>query len=120
MKLHVLIVDDNSSFLGAASTLLEREGLSVDGVASTGAEALRQAEVVRPDVVLVDVFLGKESGLQVARELVADGRAVILISTHDEAELRELIAESPALGFLSKPDLSAEGIREIVDGRRGD
>ena len=120
MTLQVLIVDDSTSFLGVASALLEREGLSVGGVASTGAEALREAEVVRPDVVLVDVFLGQESGLQVARDLVAGGRAVILISTHDELELSELIAASPAFGFISKSKLSAEAIQRIVDGRDGE
>ena len=69
----MLIVDDNKSFLEAASILLEREGLSVAGVASTGADALRQVEALHPDVVLVDVFLREESGLELARDMVGDG-----------------------------------------------
>ena len=81
-----LIVDDNASFLEAARILLEREGLSVAGVASTGADALRQVEAVHPDVVLVDIFLGDESGLDLTTRLVQDGfvhdAPVILISTH--------------------------------------
>jgi CheY-like chemotaxis protein len=47
-----LIVDDNRRFLQAARTLLEREGLAISGVATTSAEALRQAATLRPDVVL--------------------------------------------------------------------
>jgi DNA-binding NarL/FixJ family response regulator len=121
VPVRALIVDDSQSFLGAARVLLEREGLSIAGLASTGAEALRQAETLRPDVILVDVFLGAESGLELARRLVADSRSdgatVILISSHAEADLADLIAGSPAAGFLPKTELSAHAIRRIVDGR---
>jgi CheY-like chemotaxis protein len=81
-------VDDNESFLEAVRVLLEREGLSVAGVASTYADALDLIETLRPDVVLVDIFLGEESGLELARHLAEDGHGqsdaatVILISNH--------------------------------------
>jgi CheY-like chemotaxis protein len=114
-----LIVDDNRSFLEAARGLLEREGLSVVGVALTGTEAVGQIEALRPDVVLVDVFLIEESGLDLARRLVdGDGSqhpTVILISTHSETDLADLIALSPAAGFLTKAALSATAIRRIAD-----
>jgi CheY-like chemotaxis protein len=115
-----LIVDDNESFLEVARGLLEQEGLRVVGVASASAEALRQVRSLDPDVVLVDVFLGDESGLELARRLVDDGQAVILISTHPEEDVAALIAESPAVGYLQKAELSAEAIRRIADGRSGD
>jgi DNA-binding NarL/FixJ family response regulator len=115
----VLIVDDNAQFLDAARVLLQREGLTVAGVASTRAEALRQVPDLRPDVVLVDVFLGDESGLELAQRLVEDGRSggatVILISTHAEDDLADLIASSPAAGFLQKAELSADAVRRIID-----
>jgi CheY-like chemotaxis protein len=115
-----LIVDDNASFLEAARILLEREGLSVAGVASTGADALRQVEALNPDVVLVDIFLGEESGLDLTKRLVQDGvvheAPVILISTHSRADLEDLITASPAAGFVPKAELSASAIRGIVDG----
>jgi two-component system, NarL family, nitrate/nitrite response regulator NarL len=75
MRIRCLIVDDSRAFLDAASVLLEREGLRIVGVASTGREALREAETLRPDVVLLDISLGDESGFNVARRLVEDGRA---------------------------------------------
>jgi CheY-like chemotaxis protein len=118
-----LIVDDNASFLEVVRVLLERDGLSVAGVASTYADALDLIETLRPDVVLVDIFLGEESGLELARHLAEDGdgtddaATVILISTHGEADLADLIAASPAAGFLSKTELSAKAIRRIVDDR---
>jgi DNA-binding NarL/FixJ family response regulator len=121
VKLRCLIVDDSSSFLEAAQALLEREGLSVAGVASSGAEALSRAAELRPDVVLVDISLGKESGFEVASRLVENsedgGSTVILISTHAEADFADLIATSPAIGFLPKSELSADAIRRMVNGR---
>lgn len=120
MPLRTLIVDDNESFLEVARRLLEQEGLCVAGVASTPADAFRQVQALDPDVVLVDVFLGDESGLELARRLVDDGQTVILISTHLEQDLADLIGGSPAVGFLQKSELSAETIRLIVDGRPGE
>src|ERR687891_2877048 len=83
-----LIVDDSPRFLDAARGLLERQGIVVVGVASNSAEALQRAEELRPDVALLDIDLGGESGLELARRF--HGRAsttatpVILISTHAE------------------------------------
>jgi DNA-binding NarL/FixJ family response regulator len=118
MPMRCLIVDDNQSFLAAARVLLEREGLVVAGVASTCNEALGQAEALQPDVVLVDISLGKESGFDLARRLAEDDRrnkaAVVLISTHAETDFVDLIAESRAAGFLAKAELSASAIRRIV------
>jgi CheY-like chemotaxis protein len=120
VSIRCLIVDDNGSFLAAARALLEREGLRV-AVARSSTEALARAEALRPEVVLVDIFLGEESGFELAQRLLADGRAenatVILISTEPETELAELIADSPAAGFLPKTELSAAAIREFVAPR---
>ena len=119
--LGILIVDDNWLFLEAARDRLEQGGLRVVGVAATSAEALRRAAELRPEVVLVDVILGTESGFELARLLAADHRggspAVILISTYSAADFAGPIAESPAAGFLPKQELSADAIRRIIDGR---
>jgi DNA-binding NarL/FixJ family response regulator len=82
VALRCLIVDDNRGFLDSARALLERQGLAIVGVASTSADALREAETLRPDLVLVDVSLGEEDGFELARRLVPDrarGATVILI-----------------------------------------
>jgi CheY-like chemotaxis protein len=116
MPLRCLLVDDNVAFLETASILLEREGLTVVGVALSIAEALRQADALRPDVILVDIGLGNESGFTLARLLARDDRStdVILISAGAEADYVELITESPAAGFLAKSQLSAWGIGRIL------
>ena len=95
--------------------MLGREGVDVVGVASSGAEAVRLAAVLRPDVTLVDIDLGEEDGFEVARRLSEDGWSVILVSTHAEEDLAPLIAASPALGFVSKARLSARAIRDTLE-----
>ena len=119
MGLRCLIVDDNRLFLDSARTLLERQGLTIVGDASTRADALRKAQTLRPDVVLVDVSLGEEDGVELAQRLLADGphvATVILISTSSESDLADLIVRSPAAGFLAKSELSGDAIRAFHDG----
>jgi CheY-like chemotaxis protein len=113
-----LIVDDYSPFLDAASGLLENEGAGVVGVARSGAEALRRAEELRPEVILVDINLGAESGFEVAEQLHRDGPSapVILISTHAEQDFADMIAASPAVGFLCKSALSTGAVRDLLGG----
>jgi DNA-binding NarL/FixJ family response regulator len=109
-----LLVDDNSAFIETARLLLAREGMVVAGTASSIAEALRQASALRPDVVLVDIALGEENGFDLARRLVGGGLTVIMISTRAGADYADLVADSPAAGFLPKDKLSAAAIRRIV------
>jgi len=117
--LRCLVVDDHEGFLRAARALLEREGLEVAGVARTAARGLRLARELRPDIVLVDIFLGPDDGFELARQLWEDepgpARAVVLISTHAEADFADLVEASPAAGFVPKWDLSARAVKELYD-----
>jgi CheY-like chemotaxis protein len=121
MTLRCLIVDDSPRFLDAARGLLERQGLTVVGVASTSAEALHQVTELRPDIALLDIDLGGESGFDLARRLSREAglarTRMILISTHAEQDYADLIAASPVVGFLPKSALSADAIRELITSR---
>jgi CheY-like chemotaxis protein len=113
-----LIVDDNERFLQVARDLLEREGIDVVGVATSSAEALRQAEQLRPDVALIDIFLGDEFGVEVAHLLtqsVPEPPRMIMISAYAKEDFIELIAASTAIGFLSKTRLSGSAIQTLVE-----
>jgi DNA-binding NarL/FixJ family response regulator len=115
MPLECVIVDDNEPFLKVARATLERQGMAVVGVAANGTEALRQARELRPDVALVDISLGPESGFDVGREIDPYVGSVILISSQDDDDYyAELIAGSRAVGFLSKAKLSADAISRLV------
>lgn len=119
MPVRCLIIDDNASFRDEMRALLTEQGLEVVGGAGSSTEAIRQIAELRPGVALIDIDLGEESGFELARRLSErpDQAALthlILISTHDEAEYAELIARSPAIGFLAKTDLSAARIRRML------
>jgi DNA-binding NarL/FixJ family response regulator len=102
--------------------MLQREGISVVGVASNSAEALQLLTELRPDVTLIDIELGEESGLDLAHRVARLDRGLqttsILISMHPEDEFAELIAASPAAGFVHKNDLSAKAIHSILETSR--
>ena len=120
MPLRSVLVDDSAHFLAAARDLLEREGLSVVGVGSTSSDAVRLTADLHPDLVLIDIDLGEESGFDCARRVAGSGDnlgpPVVLISAYPEGDFADLIAESPAIGFLPKRELSADRIREILAG----
>jgi DNA-binding NarL/FixJ family response regulator len=123
MSLRCLIVDDNPEFGQAVRSLLEGQGIEVVGIATSAAAANLRVEELRPEVALVDIDLGEESGFDVARRLADGARPtspkVILISTHDEHEFADLIEASPAVGFVAKTDLSAATIRRLLDAAEG-
>jgi CheY-like chemotaxis protein len=117
MPIQCIIVDDYQPFITVARAQLELQGLAVVGAATNGTEALRQARELGPDVALVDISLGSESGFDVARQINPYVGSVILISSDDrdkDDDYAELFASSPAVGFLSKTLLSAETIGRLV------
>jgi CheY-like chemotaxis protein len=116
VRLRCIIVDDDDDFLVVARALLEGEDIIVTGVAGNGAEALARTRELRPDVVLIDIRLKAESGFDVARELAADGlrTALIMISTHPYVDFADMIADSPAVGFLPKAGLSGAAVRQLL------
>ena len=123
MALRCLIVDDNATFLNAARQLLEREGAEVVGLAEAVDAFPELVRRMAPDVVLVDVDLGPVDGFDAVRrladELGAEGPPAILISTYAERDLTDLVSASPALGFVSKSELSRDAVDALLSARRG-
>lgn len=116
VRLRCVLVDDDDAFLCVARALLEQQGVSVVGVAHSCVEAVDRARAERPDVVLIDIHLGEESGFEVARQLAGNGQtaALIMISTYAGVDYADLIAENPVAGFVAKTDLSAAAIHHIL------
>jgi DNA-binding NarL/FixJ family response regulator len=123
MALTCLIVDDNPHFLESARALLERGGITVVGVASNIAEAVRRADELQPDFALLDIDIGGESGFDLARRLELETNLkpakMIMVSAYAEEDFADLITATRAAGFVSKSILSARAIREVL-GRRDD
>lgn len=118
MAVRCLIVDDQLCFVRSACKVLEPDGIDVVGVATTSAEALRQAAELHPDVALIDIMLGAEFGFDLAYALertLPEPPRVIMISSHAETDFAEMIGASPAIGFLPKVQLSGGAIRALVE-----
>ena len=118
MALRCLIVDDNPAFVAAARAILEGAELTMAGDATNTVEALALADQISPDVILLDIDLGGESGLDLAWELDrrAGGRLthIVLISAYPEDDFADLIAEAPAVGFVGKSQLSVTAVVDLV------
>jgi two-component system nitrate/nitrite response regulator NarL len=112
----VLIVDDHAGFRECARVFLHAEGFEVVGEAADAGSAIAAVPELRPDVVLLDVQLPDLDGVEAARRIAALGgdSAIVLISSRDLSDLAGALDGSPARGFISKSELSAAAIRELV------
>jgi DNA-binding NarL/FixJ family response regulator len=112
----VLIVDDHPSFRAGASALLRAEGYEVVGEAADGESAIRAAEALRPDLVLLDVQLPDLDGFEVAARLRALDPApeVVLTSSRDGRDFGSLVAASGARGFVPKAELSGAALAALL------
>src|ERR1700736_411092 len=106
----VLIVEDEESFVEALVVGLKREGFLVK-VARDGAEALDVFDVVRPDLVLLDVMLPKVSGIDVCRQIRSRSRVPIIMVTAKGSEIDTVVGlEVGADDYVTKP----YRLRELV------
>ena len=116
MSPNVLIVDDHPTFRLTARLLLESEGYTVVGEAGDGADGLRAARDLSPDLILLDVQLPDVDGFDVASRLTdgEDAPMVVLTSSRDGADFGPLIERSGARGFIPKAELSGERLRALT------
>ena len=118
----VLVVDDHTMFRDGLVKLLDGEpGLAVVGGAATAKEAVAMAELLRPDVVLLDFDLPDRSGVEVARELCggAAGPVVLMMSAFVQAVNVSEALDAGVNGYLSKNSSREELVNAIRAALRG-
>jgi DNA-binding NarL/FixJ family response regulator len=113
----ILIVDDDASVRGLVARILRSWGHAVIGEAGSIAEALTSAEVLRPDVVLVDIGLPDGDGFSLARRLRASTwplRVVLFSSDADRANVAAA-QRAGAVGFFPKDELSSAALQRLIE-----
>ena len=122
MSLNILLVDDHTLFREGLESLLSRRDINVLAAVGSGAEGLRLATELEPDVVLLDMRMPVMDGIEVLRQLRKNGftnPVAMLTTSSDERDLVESL-RSGAQGYLLKdmePDQLVVALRDIVAGK---
>jgi DNA-binding NarL/FixJ family response regulator len=117
MKHPVLIVDDHPIVRrGLRDVINETIDLEVCGEAADVPEALRKIEATHPDVVVVDITLGDEDGIELIDYVMSrwPSMKILVSSAHDEKTFAGRVLRAGALGFISK----REPLPQVVDAVR--
>jgi DNA-binding NarL/FixJ family response regulator len=116
-----VIVDDNERFSAAARRLLENEGLHVLALARTVAEGWDAVRRFRPRLALVDLQIGSDSGLDLARRVAGvpagERPDVVVMSARHPEDYESLAREGTVVGFLAKQDVCAAALEDLIAGR---
>ena len=120
--IRLLLADDQELIRSGLRTVLEADGgFDVVGEAGDGREAVRQAELLRPDVALVDIRMPDVDGIEATREIASrvPSTRVLVLTTYDLDEYVYAALTAGASGFLLKsvptPQL-VQGIRVVAEG----
>jgi DNA-binding NarL/FixJ family response regulator len=122
VSLSVLIVDDQALVRAGFRMILDaEEDIDVAGEAADGADAVAEAQRLKPDVILMDVRMPQVDGIEATRRVLADGldTKVVMLTTFDMDEYVYDALRAGASGFLLKdvpPEQLVAGIRAVAQG----
>jgi len=122
-KITVLLVDDHALVRRGFRRMLEDdETLTVVGEASDGAEGVKLATQLRPDVIVMDCQMPVMNGLEATRKIVNanTGAAILMLSMHSEDTLVKQALEAGARGYVLKEALNldlAGAIKSVAAGQ---
>jgi DNA-binding NarL/FixJ family response regulator len=119
----VLIVDDHPIVRHGLARLIEDEpDLEVAGSAETAREAKAALRTTRPDVILLDITLGDDSGLSLLKELRSQHPQIpiLVLSMHEETHYADRVLRAGAMGYIMKqepPERVMAAIRQVLSGK---
>jgi two-component system, NarL family, response regulator NreC len=101
--IRILLVDDHSVLRAGLKSLLDAEpDMRVIGEAATGEEALGRADLLKPDVTVMDLSMPGMGGLEATRQLTAQARKVLVLTMHAEEEYLLAVLEAGGSGYVRK------------------
>jgi len=125
MKLRILMADDFAPWRHFVSSLVRdmKPVWHIISEVSDGLEAVKKAEELRPDLILLDIGLPELNGIEAARRinLTTSDVKILFLSAFDSAELVESALKTGASGYIIKLDAGSElltAIEEVSQGRR--
>jgi DNA-binding NarL/FixJ family response regulator len=122
-KLTVLLVDDHALVRRGFRRMLEDEPtFQVAGEASDGLEAVKLAEELRPDVIVMDCALPQMNGIEASRRILAKlpNTAILMLSMHSEDTLVKQAMEAGARGYILKNAMDLDlvsAIKKVAEGK---
>jgi DNA-binding NarL/FixJ family response regulator len=122
-QLRIMIVDDHPMVREGLAGILERQEMLIVGLASTGRQAIEMFARHMPDILLLDLRLPDQSGIEVTRKILADypdAKIIFLSSSQGDASIYDAI-NSGAVGYLVKGidgTTLGDGIRRVAAGGR--
>jgi NarL family two-component system response regulator LiaR len=123
LPIHVLLADDHTIVRSGVRALLSTEpDIEVVGEVGNGAEAVAQAEALRPDVILMDLVMPGLSGIEATRQITASlpGTRVLVLTSFAADENVFPAIKAGALGYLLKDSGPDELVRAIRQVNRGE
>ena len=120
-EVRILIVDDNAAWRRFLVEELQKQSIQVVGTAEDGLFAIEQTRVLKPSVILMDVWMPRLNGLEATRAIgkFAPAAQVLILTNNDDAEVVQAALAAGARGYLLKSYVTTEltaAIAAILDG----
>lgn len=119
--IRVLVVDDQQTYRDAAQFVIEMsDGFELAGTAASAEEGIGLANLLQPDLILMDINLPGLNGIEATRRIVSEHPAtnVIVFSTHAASDYESLAQEAGAIGFISKAELDPDRLTQLWHASR--